>query len=83
MTTKRKPDLGNRHKAKPPKSYPNKTTDPDRLLTIDEAARRLAVSVATVRRLIGSGRLRIVRLTDRVLRIRPRDLETFLKSATQ
>ena len=71
---------------KPPKkadeSYPKPDAlpplDPGRSLRPQEAADRLTVSLSTIRRLIKDGRLPVVRV-GHALRIRPQDLEEFLK----
>lgn len=47
------------------------------LLTLEEVAKRLNVSVATVRRLINDGELRAVKIRFQ-LRVRPSDLEDYL-----
>lgn len=48
-----------------------------RLLTIDQAARALALSRSTLYRLVRSGDLRTVRIAGKH-RIRPRDLDRYL-----
>jgi excisionase family DNA binding protein len=55
---------------------------PDRLLTLQDVASYLQLSVRTVRRLIASERLAVVRL-GRAIRVRPRDLEAFVASSGQ
>ena len=76
--------LGNaqRPKAAPvyPKPDPLGPLDPGRLLRLDEAADRLTISPATLRRLIKDGRLAAVKISDRALRIRPADLEAYVAS---
>lgn len=57
----------------PPPSIPA----PAALLTREQAADRLAVSVPTVDRLIARRELRAVRI-GRAVRVRPADLERFL-----
>jgi excisionase family DNA binding protein len=47
------------------------------LLTIQETAEHLGVSLETVRRRISSGELRIIR-DRRIIRIHPDDLESFI-----
>lgn len=51
--------------------------DPDRLLTKKDAADRLAVSPATVSRLIAAGALPAVKI-GKLVRIRPADLSAFV-----
>jgi excisionase family DNA binding protein len=53
-----------------------------RLLTIAEAADILAISIASVRRLIGAGQLSVVRFNRRLL-IDTKDLEAFIHRAKQ
>lgn len=52
---------------------------PPALIRLEEAARRLGVSMTTVRRLIDTGELTAVRV-GRVYRIDPRDLDAFIES---
>jgi excisionase family DNA binding protein len=52
----------------------------DKLLSLEEAAQRLGVSVWTVYRLTGRGRLASVRLGRRRL-VSPQDLEDFIHAA--
>jgi excisionase family DNA binding protein len=47
------------------------------LLTLEEVAKRLSVSVQTVRRLITDGELRSVRIRFQ-LRVRPSDLQDYI-----
>lgn len=90
-TTKAKPtrgrDLGNAPKAKTPTVYPKPDplgpVDPGRLLKTREVAARLAVSPATVGRLVKQGRLAVVRVGARSLRVRPQDLEAFIQSSRE
>lgn len=51
------------------------------LLTIQQTARELAVSTKTVRRIIDSGQLRVVKITDSAKgqRIHPDDLDNYIK----
>ena len=51
---------------------------PERLLTIAEAATLLNASAKTVRRLIDSGELPVVRVGLRVVRITPEDLRGYI-----
>ena len=51
---------------------------PDQLLTVKDAAQRLACSEAAIRKWIGQGRLRAVRV-GRLVRIRPADLERMVE----
>jgi excisionase family DNA binding protein len=48
------------------------------LLTLEEVAQRLNVSVATVRRLINDGALKAVRVRFQ-LRVRPADLDDYVR----
>ena len=48
------------------------------LLTAIQAAGRLAVSLRTLRALIAAGKLRVIRLSPRSLRIDPVDLAVFI-----
>ena len=50
----------------------------DQLLTLPQVADRLQVSMSTVRRLISDQKLKVVRV-GRNLRVRPEDLEAFIK----
>lgn len=63
-------------KATKPEALP--PLDPGRLLRPQEAADRLTVSLSTLRRLIKDGRLPVVRV-GHAIRIRPQDLEVFVK----
>lgn len=47
------------------------------LLTLEDVAKRLNVSVATVRRLINDGELRAIKVRSQ-LRVRPSDLNDYL-----
>lgn len=49
----------------------------DQLLTLQQVADRLQVSISTVRRLIDAGELRTVRI-GRNLRVRPEDLRAYI-----
>ena len=49
------------------------------LLTAAEAARLLAVSLRTFRGLIAAGKLPVIRLSPRSVRIDPGDLQTFIE----
>ena len=53
--------------------------DPDRLLTLQEVARRLSVPVRYVRQLRQSGALPVVPLSPRRLRVRREDLERYIE----
>jgi excisionase family DNA binding protein len=48
------------------------------LLTLEDVAKRLNVSVATVRRLINDGALKAVRVRFQ-LRVRPADLDDYVR----
>ena len=52
----------------------------DQLLTLQQVADRLQVSMSTVRRLVAAGRLKTVRI-GRNLRVRPDDLAAYIKEA--
>jgi excisionase family DNA binding protein len=61
-----------------PVAAPLPPPDPDRFLTLKEAARRLNVTIRYVRQLRQSGALPVVRLSPRRLRVRPEDLERYI-----
>ena len=50
------------------------------LLTLGEVARRLGISPRSLARLIAAGELPVVRLSARVVRISPADLDTYIES---
>ncbi len=52
----------------------------DQLLTLQQVADRLQVSMSTVRRLVAAGKLKTVRI-GRNLRVRPEDLAAYIKEA--
>ena len=52
----------------------------DQLLTLQQVADRLQVSMSTVRRLVAAGRLKAVRI-GRNLRVRPEDLSKYIEEA--
>lgn len=54
----------------------------DQLLTLQQVADRLQVSMSTVRRLLDAGKLRSVRI-GRNLRVRPEDLAAYIEEAKQ
>lgn len=54
----------------------------DQLLTLQQVADRLQVSMPTVRRLVGAGKLKAVRI-GRNLRVRPEDLSKYIEEAKQ
>jgi excisionase family DNA binding protein len=56
---------------------------PTRLLRIPEVAERLRVSRRTVQAWIASGRLRVVRLGRRCVRVDPAELARFLGEASR
>jgi excisionase family DNA binding protein len=56
-----------------------KSSAPRPLLTLQGAAERCAVSVWTVRSWVDSGKLPVVRLPGRLVRVRPEVLESFLE----
>lgn len=51
------------------------------LLTIEETAKYLHVSLGTVRNLIDRGNLVAVRMCDRVVRIPQSDIDNFIRAA--
>lgn len=51
------------------------TTESGRLLTMREAADRLAISKRSAERMVERGELRVVRITRRTVRVRPSDLD--------
>ena len=51
----------------------------DQLLTLQQVADRLQVSMSTVRRKVASGELPVVRI-GRNQRVRPADLEAYIKA---
>jgi excisionase family DNA binding protein len=75
MNRERREDL---HTPAPEQSRPGGR----RLLTLQEAAEFLSVSVASVRRLIAADHLRIVRFNRRLL-VDLKDLEIFIQQAKQ
>jgi len=52
----------------------------DQLLTLQQVADRLQVSMSTVRRLVDAGKLKAVRI-GRNLRVRPEDLSKYIEGA--
>jgi len=50
----------------------------ERLLTIPEVASLLTVSRRTIEGFIANGKLRVVRLSARCVRVRPTDLRSFV-----
>lgn len=82
MTKPKAKKTGSKAKARPATAYPKASPllgplDPGRLLTINEAAARLTVSLKTLRRLIAAGSLPVVRIGG-LVRIRPEDLTNFI-----
>mgnify|MGYP002078601524 FL=1 len=55
----------------------------DQLLRLSEVADRLQVSRSTVRRIVKEGRLRTVRVSPRSVRVRPQDLEAFIRESLE
>jgi excisionase family DNA binding protein len=53
---------------------------PERLLTVQEAAEILSLSVVQVRRYIADGSLPVIRFGRRAIRIKPSDLERFIEA---
>jgi excisionase family DNA binding protein len=58
-----------------------KSSAPSRLLTLQVVAEHCAVSVWTVRAWVDAGKLPVVRLPGRLIRVRPAALERFLDEA--
>lgn len=54
----------------------------DQLLTLQQVADRLQVSMSTVRRLVDAGKLKAIRI-GRNLRVRPEDLAAYIEEAKQ
>ena len=54
----------------------------DQLLTLQQVADRLQVSMSTVRRLVDAGKLKTVRI-GRNLRVRPEDLAVYIEESKQ
>ena len=54
----------------------------DQLLTLQQAADRLQISMSTIRRLIKAGKLQAVRI-GRNLRVRPADLEAYITAGAK
>lgn len=54
----------------------------DQLLTLQQVADRLQVSMSTVRRLVSAGKLKTVRI-GRNLRVRPEDLAGYIEGAKE
>jgi excisionase family DNA binding protein len=55
------------------------STTEQRLLTVEEVARRCTVSKDTIYRAVKAGRLRAVWLGPHVLRFRPEDVEAWIE----
>jgi excisionase family DNA binding protein len=53
---------------------------PPQLLVIEEVARRLALSIRTVRTLIALGKLPVIRVGARAIRIAESDLAAFIEA---
>ena len=49
----------------------------EQLLTLDQVAARLQVSMSTIRRRVKAGELRVVRI-GRQIRVRPEDFDAFV-----
>jgi excisionase family DNA binding protein len=60
-----------------------KSSTPEALLTIQDVADHTKVSYWTARGWIESGKLRVLRLPGRLIRIRPSALERFLETGCQ
>ena len=52
----------------------------DQLLTLQQVADRLQVSMSTVRRLVDAGKLKAIKI-GRNLRVRPEDLAKYIEEA--
>ena len=57
-------------------------TDNDKLLTFGQAAANLSVSLRQFRRLVDSGRIGFVRVSERAPRVRLGDIQKFVTDAT-
>jgi excisionase family DNA binding protein len=57
-----------------------KSSAPSRLLTLQAVAEHCAASVWTVRAWVDAGKLPVVRLPGRLVRVRPEALERFLEA---
>jgi len=57
-------------------------TDAPALLTYQQAADRLGVSKSTIRRLVDSGQIDPVRVSERAPRLRATDVDNFPKAAS-
>lgn len=55
----------------------------DQLLRLSEVAAQLQVSRSTVGRIVKEGRLRTVRVSPRSVRVRPQDLEAFIRESLE
>lgn len=51
----------------------------NKLLTPEQVAKKLSVSIFTVYRWIKVGKLKVIKLTPRVFRIEEKDLKDFIK----
>jgi excisionase family DNA binding protein len=71
---------GAMHTVNPVMPEPTQASKQKRLLTLHEAAELLSVSVASVRRLIATDQLRIVRFNRRLL-VDLKDLEMLIQQA--
>ena len=58
-------------------------TELERLLTIEQAAEIMGLSVVHTRRFVADGRLPSVRFGRRAIRIRPSDLAAFIEERTE
>lgn len=54
----------------------------EKLYTLNEVAELLSYSTQTIRRMIKSGKLKVVKFNKRVYRIEEREIKRFLKSLT-
>jgi len=55
----------------------------DQLLRLSEVAAQLQVSRSTVGRIVKEGRLQTVRVSPRSVRVRPQDLEAFIRESLE
>jgi len=56
-----------------------KSSAPGRLLTLQDVAEQCACSYWTVREWVNAGKLRVLRLPGRLVRVAPAELDAFLE----